>query len=57
MNGTCVADVEKSHQNHTKYGNLYLKWYKYTVHKWKINVLKRSLVQSQQALNQNYTAR
>ena len=30
----------------TKYGNLYLKWCKYTVPKWKINVFKRWHVQS-----------
>ena len=33
-------------QKLTKYGNLYLKWCKYTVPKWKINVLKRLLFQS-----------
>ena len=33
-------------QKLTKYGNLYLKWCKYTVPKWKINVLKQLLFQS-----------
>ena len=42
----CGCTLYYSNQKHTQCGNLYLKWCKYTVPKWKINVLKRWPVQS-----------
>ena len=42
----CGCTSYCSNQKQTKYGNIYPKWYKYTVPKWKIKVLKRWLVQS-----------
>ena len=42
----CACTLYYSNQKHTRCGNLYLKWCKYIVPKWKINLLKRWLVQS-----------
>ena len=44
-------------QKHTKMSTFIKKLCKYTIAKWKMNVLKMWPAQSQQSLNQNYTTR